>query len=319
MMTKKYTFYLVALSILALSFLSCKSSKLQSELQNTKSPTPATYSPWGHHLAWEISGKDLSEPSYVFGTMHIIPKDRFFLPEGVDAAFRSSAKIVFEMDMNEMSDMSAMMDLVMGAFMTDGKTLRDLLSDEDYGKVVNHFEDMGLPMMMLDRIKPMFLSMFATMDFDPSDMQSGEMVSYESDFFQKAITANKLVGGLETLRYQMGIFDSIPYKVQAEMLLDAIKSESGDSDMLEKTLQLYTSQDIEGMVRLIYEEESGMGGYEDLLLRDRNKNWIPLMEKEMKQQKTFFAVGAGHLAGEEGVLTLLKKKGYQVKPVQVEK
>ena len=315
-MSNKSLFYLVLFILAGTFHISCKSSKqIRTQEASDVLEIKQGYVPWQNHLGWAISGNGLKHSSYIFGTMHIIPIEDYFLPEGVEAAFDASDKVVFEIDMREMSDMGAMMDLVMGAFMKDGKTLKDLMTEKDYKEVSAHFEKMGLPMMMMERIKPMFLSMFASPAFNPSDLQNGEWVSYETKFFERATASEKQIGGVETLAYQMGLFDSIPYKAQADMLLEAIRSSSTETDLLRETLALYKEQDIEQMVSLMAKDESGMMGFEDILLNGRNQNWIPEMEKEMRAQKTFFAVGAGHLGGPEGVLYLLRLKGYQIKPL----
>jgi uncharacterized protein YbaP (TraB family) len=137
------------------------------------------------------------------------------------------------------------------------------------------------------------------------------------ELYDKANTSGKTVGGLETMAYQMSLFDSIPYKDQAQMLLDAIRGTSLESDMFEETVELYKHQDIEAMVAMVGESEEG--NYEDVLLNNRNHNWIPIMEKKMKKGSVFFAVGAGHLGGQEGVIRLLKKAGYELTPVSVYK
>lgn len=313
MKNKIYYNLLIAISFLIFA-VSCKSTKdttapkvtTAEEIQGTK---------WANNLTWKVTGKDLKKPSYVFGTMHMIPKDKYFLPAGTEAAFNSSEKVIFEIDLNDMSDMGALMGLMTQAFMNDGKTLKDVMSAENYNLVNEHFSKMGLPMMFMEKIKPMFLSMLASPDFSPDALQSGDIVSYETEFFQKALTDEKSVGGLETIESQMGIFDSIPYEAQADMLVEAIKSGQGESDLLDRTIQLYLDQDIEGMLALMDDDEGGLGGYNDIFLNNRNKNWIPIMSAEMSKQSTFFAVGAGHLAGEEGVLTLLKKEGYKIEKI----
>lgn len=77
-------------------------------------------------------------------------------------------------------------------------------------------------------------------------------------------------------------------------------------------LELYRNQDINAMHSMIGDDRSGMGGYEDILLNNRNRNWIPVMGRMMREQPTLFAVGAGHLGGESGVVALLRKEGYKV-------
>jgi len=127
----------------------------------------------------------------------------------------------------------------------------------------------------------------------------------------------KAVDGLETAEFQMSLFDSIPYDAQAQMLMATIQSDEKDSEsnQLEEMVKMYKDQDIQGMQRMVKGDEGGISEYEELLLLRRNRNWIPIMEDMMANNPTFFAVGAGHLGGEEGVIALLRKAGYKVAPI----
>lgn len=303
----RYTSKLFFLFSLAIIAYSCGSTKEVARQEGI-------YTPLENSLLWKIEGDDMSAPSYLYGTIHMINADDYFLPQGTLAAIDGADKMVFEIDMNEMNDMGSLMGLMSKAFMNDGKSLSDLLSKEDYDLVENHFSKMGLPMMMLERIKPAFLSVFAY-DIDPSGMQNGSIKSYEMEFFKMANETSKPVAGLETLEFQMSVFDSIPYTDQAKMLVEAIKSSDTDDDQFKVMIDMYKTQDINSMVTMIQEDDSMGEGSEDVLLTGRNKNWIPLMADMMRQDKVFFAVGAGHLAGPNGVIHLLRKAGYTLTPL----
>jgi len=266
-------------------------------------------------LLWEITGNDLKEPSYLYGTIHLIDEKDFFWPTNAKASFDKSSQIVFEIDLDDMFDMGNVMGMMSKAFMKDGMTLEKLLSEEDYKIVNKHFENMGLPMFMLEKLKPMFLTVFAEGDIQPGGMEDSGMKSYEMEFYELAQAAEMSVGGLESMDDQISLFDSIPYDVQAEMLVGSIKSSSGESNEMEELVQIYKDQDIDKMVQAVESEDSEFSGYEDLFLNNRNKNWIPLMKDYMKEGVTFFAVGAGHLAGAEGVINLLMQEGYKLKPI----
>ena len=245
----------------------------------------------------------------------MINESDFFLPTGTMSAIDQSDQVVFEIDMNEMNDMGSMMGLMSKAFMNDGKTISDLLNAEDYKLLEDKFAKLGLPMMMLERIKPAFLTVFAY-DIDPNGMQNGSIKSYEMEFFEMANNANKPVSGLETLEFQMSVFDSISYEDQAKMLVDALKAGDSENDDFKIMTDMYLSQNINAMVEMIDDDEM-MGGEDnnDILLTGRNKNWIPVMADLMKTKKVFFAVGAAHLAGETGVIHLLRKEGYTLTPI----
>lgn len=282
-------------------------------------PASAQYAPapTDKALLWKVTGNGLETPSYVYGTIHMIGRDDYFLTESAKKAFESVKHVAFEIDMEDMTDMSKMMPLMMKAFMVGDTTLKDLLTEEEYTQVSEHFQQVGLPMMFVDRIKPMFLSVMGggedMMSLNPNAESS--MVSYEMEFMKMAQEREMDIDGLETAEFQMSMFDSIPYRVQAKMLMEAINAEGGGAtDQFDEMVRLYKDQDIHAMQSMM-DEEGGIAGYEDLLLVRRNRNWIPIMEEAMKQRPTFFAVGAGHLGGEEGVIALLREAGYTVEPL----
>lgn len=305
MMTK--TFFSIFFSLLAISVWA--------------QPASAQYAPSAEDkaLLWTISGNGLEEPSYLYGTIHMIGTEDYFLTEGAKKSFESVENVAFEIDMEEMTDMSKMMPLMMKAFMAGDTTLSDLLTEEEYAMVKEQIEGIGLPMMFAERIKPMFLSAIAGGGEDMLNMQPGgsdsSIKSYEMEFMQMAKARDMEIDGLETAEFQMSLFDSIPYSVQADMLVEAVKAGGeGNEDQFADMVKLYKAQDIFAMQTLM-EEDGGIKGYEDLLLVRRNRNWIPVMEEMMAETPTFFAVGAGHLAGDEGVIALLREAGYTLEPV----
>lgn len=294
------------LAMLFTSFVACKSTKSPSNIDVKVE----------NALLWKLDGKDIKKPSYIFGTMHLIDAEHYFLPQGTMTAIDNIDQMVFEIDMNEMSDMSNMFGIMDKIFMRDNLTIKDLLSPDDYTLVSEHFTKSGLPMFMLERIKPMFLSVFAQTNMDPNSLQGGKTKSYEMEFLEIANTNKKTTKGLETMDFQISLFDEIPYEAQAKMLVDAVKSSSDEAnEEMEKLIKLYVSQNINGMVDLIANESDDVENFEDKLLTQRNINWIPKMIEMSKETPTFFAVGAGHLAGKQGVIHLLRKEGYKVTPV----
>jgi len=305
----KYIFYI----LIAITFIStsCKTTK---DAMVDKVQMEADR-PLENSLLWRIDGNGLTTPSYLYGTIHLIDAEDYYLPSGTLAAIDNSKKMVFEIDMNEMGDMGAMMGLMNQAFMKDNLTLKDLLSEEDYKLVDAHFKEMGLPLMMLERMKPMFLTVFASGDMDPMGLQTGSMKSYEMEFLEMAKSADKPVAGLETIEFQMSVFDSIPYDAQADMLVETIKKGDTDSSDFEKMIQMYKDQKINDMISMISDEDEQLSEYEDILLGKRNEAWISGMKQMMSEMPTFFAVGAGHLAGKKGVINLLKKEGYKLTPL----
>lgn len=309
-----YLLRILSFSLLIGLLVSCGSGKKVAD-----SKADGGYERLANSLLWKIEGNDAMETSYLYGTIHMINEEDYFLPDGTMSAIDAADEVVFEIDMNEMNDMGTMMGLMSKAFMKDGKTISDLLSKEDYKLLEDKFAKLGLPMMMLERIKPAFLTVFAY-DVDPSGMQNGSIKSYEMEFFELANNTSKPVSGLETIEFQMSVFDSISYEDQAKMLVDALKAGDSENDDFKMMTDMYKSQNINAMVEMIGEDEvMGSEDSNDILLTGRNKNWIPIMSELMKSKKVFFAVGAAHLAGETGVIHLLRKQGYTLTPVSNQK
>jgi len=299
------------ITLLAILAFSCKSTapviEEAAEVEMKKVPQDEK------SLLWEISGNSLATNSFLFGTIHMIAGEDYFLPQGTLSAVDVSDKMIFEIDMADMSDPMKLMPLMQKAFMKGDTTLKDLVTAEEYTMIETRFNEMGLPIFFLERIKPMFLTVFATSDFDPNGLQNGSLKSYEMEFAKMAADGGKETGGLETVEYQISVFDEIPYKDQANMLVESLNSSDTDNDVFKELIALYLDQDISGLYELMKEDES-IEEYEDALLNTRNLNWIPIMQKEMEAQRTFFAVGAGHLGGHQGVINLLREAGYTVTP-----
>ena len=216
------------------------------------------YLPTEKSLLWEISGNELSTPSYLFGTIHIINKEDYFFTPTMENALKGTEGVAFEIDMEDMTDFSKIMGMMSSMYMKDNKTLRDLLTDEEYKEVDDHFQKMGLPLSFLERIKPMFLSMMAgggedMMNFSLGGDSESSMVSYEMQLMDMAKDQEKEIMGLETMEFQMSLFDSIPYDAQAKMLLSSIQEEGieeGEGE-LERMIKLYKAQDIQGMQNIV--------------------------------------------------------------------
>jgi len=298
-----------------IAFSSCKTTKDQvaakSEMIKNDKLEDA--------LLWKIDGNGLTTPSYLYGTIHIINADDYFLPEGTLTAIDASKKMVFEIDMTEMSDMGAIMGMMDKIFMKDNQTLKDLLNAEDYKVVEDHFAKIGMPLMMLERMKPMFLSVFASGDMDPQGLQNGTMKSYEMEFMEIAQNSKMPMAGLETIEFQLSVFDAIPYTAQADMLVESIKDGDAGNDEFAKMIEMYKSQNISAMISMITDEDQSLSEYEDVLLSKRNTAWISGMKTMMAEMPTFFAVGAGHLAGKKGVIQLLRNEGYKLTPISNKK
>lgn len=297
--------------LLAIALAGCHSSK-----KITYSPDQVI--PAEKALLWKISGNGLKKPSYLLGTIHLIPKDKFQFSDATYDALADSRRVTFEIDMKEMTNIAAQFSLLSKAFMSGGKTLKDLLTPEDYTFVKQKLDTKGMPSTMLERMKPLFLSTLFTSDEESGLGNVTNMTSVEMELYRQVKRRKLESAGLETAAYQMGIFDSIPYEAQAKMLVETLRNTEGADNDFDKMIELYRRKDINAMEAMMDEPGYGMNDYQDVLLHNRNRNWIPVMGRMMREKSTLFAVGAGHLGGAAGVIALLRLEGYRVEAADVQ-
>lgn len=260
-------------------------------------------------LLWKISGNGLKKPSYLFGTIHLTCDSS--LDANTLNALEATEQLYLELDMDDKSIQMQMMKLMM---MKDGAKLSTLLSPEDF-KILDEFlkKNLNMSAKMFDSFKPFMIS---SMLFPK--MLDCKSQSVESELMKITKEQNEEIFGLEKAEDQMKVFDEISYQDQADELLKTVKDNlEKDKKEFQEMITIYQNKDIEGMLKMMSDSDNKITSEnQDILLNNRNKNWIPIMVKIMKDKPTFFGVGAGHLAGEEGVIKLLRKKGYKVEAIQ---
>lgn len=260
-------------------------------------------------LLWQISGNGLSLPSFLFGTFHLLCKDDIHFSKQLLDAVKASNEIYMELDMD---DPATLMGGLLYMNMKEGKRLQDLYSQQDYRRVIKYFSDtLKTPMMLFEKVKPYFLVALLY----PKMMNCSSPAGVEEELLKIAKENKKEIKGLETMQFQASVFDSIPYEWQAKELLKNIDSFSMYKNEFDEMVDLYKRQDLDSMQNMLLKSEFGSDKYDDLLLNDRNKNWVKQLKEIMKKESVFVAVGAGHLTGPEGLISLLKKEGYIVEPL----
>ena len=261
-------------------------------------------------LLWQISGNGLKHPCFLFGTFHLLCKEDIHFSDPLKKAIKSSDEIYMELDMD---DPSTMLSGMLYMNMKDGKKLESLYTPEEYKRLEKYFLDtLQIPMMLLQRAKPYFLIALLY----PRMMHCNSPSGVEEELVKIAKEDKKEIKGLETMQFQASVFDSIPYEWQAKELLKNIDSFSVNKEEFETMLGFYKNQQLDSIKNMVGKSEFGSDKYDDLLVNKRNKNWVGQLKKLMKNESVFVAVGTGHLVGDEGLISLLKKAGYKVEPLE---
>lgn len=258
-------------------------------------------------LFWEISGNGLEKPSYLYGTIHMICQEDLKMSDQIKEAFAQTSLTVLEVDMD---DPNMMAEAQKHAYNEGMANISDLLEEPDKDILNSYFkENYGADLSQLGVMKP-----FNLMALTLPKLLSCSTGSYEQSFVQLSQGAEKELIGLETLDFQMNLFDQIPTEKQLVWLVESVEKTEDNKMELDKMITAYKDNDLEKLFDVITASPEFIE-YTDLLLYDRNRTWIPKIEEIIKEQQAFIAVGAGHLASDQGVVALLRAEGYTVKAI----
>ena len=264
-------------------------------------------------LLFEISGKHLKKPSYIFGTFHILCPTDMMPMEKFSPYIEKVDQIIMEIDMDDPAEMSAMGK---GAAITDGRTIKDVLSAEQYAKVDAMFRNtVGVSVDAVKMLKPAILSVLVVTS--PKMLGCSPPSSYELSLVKLAGERKKPIIGLETVEFQSKALETTPLEKQARSLVKMADDPQKAEDELKKLISVYKEQDVEKLHALAVEQDKEDVNFEKSLLDDRNAAWIPKIEANIKVTPSFIAVGGGHLGGKKGVISLLRARGYKVRPIKL--
>ena len=270
-----------------------------------------------NYLLWEISGNGLSESSYIFGTHHIAPLTICDSIVGFDDAFNSCKQLYGEIDM---LNLSADESKISAAMMLPKDSLLDVLySPEEYKLIDSIFKiHMGVGVDRFNIISPAALGLQLSLvqhmkmfkGFDPSKALDKTLQS-------RAAERGAAVYGLETVDFQMNLLFGRPLAEQVDDLLKMVSTIDSAEERIKGMNESYMAQDLDNMFEYFRDPVIGVDSDEefDRLINDRNHNWMGQI-KSIFETPTFIVVGAGHLPGDEGLLSLLRKQGYTVKGVE---
>ena len=267
----------------------------------------------GAPAMWTLSDDDTE--IHIFGTVHLLRPDLNWRTEAFDTALAGADTIVFEVDMkSEAAQRAIATDFLARGMYDDGRTLREVLSPFDEAIVSAAFDSLGVPLDAMNTFEPWMASVnlgVMKLVADGYDPNSGVETVIESE----AAEAGKSFAFLETISQQSDAFDLLPEDEQISMLYESALLLEESPQMLDLLVDEWADGDVAGIASLVASPE-GVGfsdaAYNSLLVK-RNRNWVPQIEAMLDEPGSIFvAVGAGHLAGPDSVITMLRDKGYEV-------
>lgn len=264
-------------------------------------------------LCWQITGNDLRDTSFLYGTFHSQDNRVFQFKGGVEDAFNKADVYAMELNMDSL-DKSKMMTAML---MDSDQSLKSILSKKEY-KIVNQFflDSLGMSLLLFNKMQPILTTQFVA----TKDLNKEQQNALDFFWFKKAKEQNKILIGLETMEEQINAFKSIPVKTQAKELVRAVKEYGNEDDFdMNKMLEIYTSGNLDSLMTLMNSNSNNstidMDTFNEEFLYKRNINMADRVDEYLLKHSVFMAVGAAHLPGEKGVIELLRRKGYRVEPL----
>jgi uncharacterized protein YbaP (TraB family) len=281
--------------LVALLFLS-----IYSYSQSTKSS-----------LLWEIKGPQQTESSYIFGTMHLMDEAHFYFPKKLEKLVSTVDAVCLEIgDVQHTLINPALLMLKEGSFLAKlSETQMDSLCS--WAKIQLLMEKDQF-IANFSKAKPFLIFQLILQNELPNSLQSQEIKMEE----MLATKKKKTTIGLETIESQLALFDSLPVNSQINLIMTELADVSNVLTNFKLTQENYLMQDVDKIHEELMKDITDPY-FNFKFIDERNANWIEKIKKLTANQSILFAVGAGHLGGEKGVLKLLEKEGFTITPIQL--
>jgi uncharacterized protein YbaP (TraB family) len=265
----------------------------------------------GRSFVWKVTAKQ-GGTIYLAGSVHLLSAKYYPLAPAFDNAFSRSDLLVEEVDMADMLAPESQMQMLTRGMLPATQSLDKMITPETYKATTRKAEALGLPMEPLKRFKPWMLALtLQGMEWQKAGFDAN--LGLDQHFYDMAKTAGKRVQGLETLQYQISRFDEMPMEQQDRLLAETLKELDTTKEEFTKLADAWQAGDAPQVEKLALEDLRSEPEMYKRLLVERNQQWLPKIEALFSRPSpAFVVVGAAHLIGPDGLLTVLKSKGYTI-------
>jgi uncharacterized protein YbaP (TraB family) len=255
-------------------------------------------------LLWEVSGKELRTPSYLFGTIHMLCEADYLVKPKVQAAFEKSKTLTVEINMLDSLEMANMQKV-----MFSKTKMSEILNKRDAFELDSILQkQFNYNLKMLDNFKPVGLISLMLM----KAVGCSNIKMLDMEFMKSAKTKGLKINNLETIIGQM---DMLEKATPINEIVNQMKIGNEYTPLFAKMVEYYKSENIMELDKLLKDRRFMNVEAEKIMLNNRNLDWVEKIPSIMASGSSFMAFGAAHLPGDFGIINLLRKKGYIVKPI----
>jgi uncharacterized protein YbaP (TraB family) len=249
---------------------------------------------------------------YLLGSIHFLKKENYPLKKAIDNAFDGAQRLVLEIDLKAADSGAVQRVTLEKGLQRNGKTLQENVSPETYDLAQKRAQELGIDIRTLSPLKPWVVALTLTalqlqkLGFDPKH----GVDRYLAD---RAVKAGKPIAGLESAAFQISLIDELSESDQEAMLRQSLKEMDLVDRGLEQIVRAWSTGDVQSLEALLLSGMRQFPAVHEKVIVDRNRRWLPEIEKMIERgERTLIVVGAGHLVGKDGVVELLKARGYTV-------
>ena len=250
---------------------------------------------------------------FLLGSLHVLKSSAYPLAVEINRAYAASQRLVFETDIGAMMDPAIQAKMLELGVYPEGQDLFQDISSSTRRKLEEKLNELGLPPTYFSRFKPWFLAVTLT-TLELQRLGFNPMYGIDLHFYGKAKGDEKEIAFLESVDFQLNLLGKMNTGDQKSFLDQTLKDLELSAQLADDMVAAWQNGDADELHALLFKSFEDHPGIENRLLTQRNKNWIRQVEVMLKEPKTTLViVGAGHLVGPEGLVKLLKDKGYTVK------
>ena len=261
-------------------------------------------------FAWKVTGK--GGTVYIVGSVHLLSKDFYPLNQALEASYKDADLLLEEVDMGEMLDPNAQMGFLSRGMLPSSTPLDKVLSPSTWTLVTKRAADLGVPVEPFRLLKPWLVALMLVQvewqkaGFDPE-------LGIDKHFYDRAKADGKSTQGLETAEYQISRLDDMTMEQQEHLLSESLKDLDSEKANMSKLVDAWHAGDAPAVERIVLSELKHEPLLYQRLLVERNRNWIPKIEALFTRPRhAIVVVGAAHLVGPDGLLAMLRARGYTV-------
>ena len=254
-----------------------------------------------------------SHTIYLLGSIHVLKSDAYPLADAIEQAYAASQKVVFETDMNAMTDPVVAQKMMQLALYPEGQTLNQHLRADTLSKLKAKMTELGLPMQQFGRFKPWFIALTLA-QLELQRLGFNPVYGIDMHFFGRSRNDQKETGFLEPIDFQINLLGKMDATNQDALLDQTLEEMNIITELAADMVTYWQSGDAENLYRLLNKSFENHPGLRSKLLIKRNRRWVSGIKALMRENKNVLViVGAGHLVGPDSLLDLLRDKGLEVK------